>query len=174
MVTRVPGLFSQPAISLWSYRGKLIGYKNISVYMRLRHQFFLFQKDWQHFDGSVQERRNSIANALELHLSCTNPSIYEPLPPICTCRLGNEWVPDTEGAYFWYFRGRVPDDGAMRELFTDDIVPFGICIWLPRGLRVRVLFGVFSTDPVGVGSWMWTGGLWYSRFPLRRADRHPE
>ena len=26
------------------------------------------------FDGLVQERRNSIANALELHLSCTNPS----------------------------------------------------------------------------------------------------
>ena len=28
-----------------------------------------------HFDGLVQERRNSIANALELRLSCTNPSI---------------------------------------------------------------------------------------------------
>ena len=27
-------------------------------------------------DGLVQERRNSIANALELHLSCTNPSIW--------------------------------------------------------------------------------------------------
>ena len=26
------------------------------------------------FDGLVQERRNSIANALELRLSCTNPS----------------------------------------------------------------------------------------------------
>ena len=24
-------------------------------------------------DGLVQERRNSIANALELHISCTNP-----------------------------------------------------------------------------------------------------
>ena len=28
-----------------------------------------------HMDGLVQERGNSIANALELHLSCTNPSI---------------------------------------------------------------------------------------------------
>ena len=28
-----------------------------------------------HIDGSVQDRRNSIANALELRLSCTNPSI---------------------------------------------------------------------------------------------------
>ena len=27
-------------------------------------------------DGLVQERRNSIANALELGLSCTNPSMY--------------------------------------------------------------------------------------------------
>ena len=29
-----------------------------------------------HFDGLMQERRNSIANALELHLSCTKPSIW--------------------------------------------------------------------------------------------------
>ena len=29
-----------------------------------------------HFNGLVQERRNSIANALELRLSCTKPSIY--------------------------------------------------------------------------------------------------
>ena len=27
-------------------------------------------------DGLVQKRRNSIALAMELHLSCTNPSIY--------------------------------------------------------------------------------------------------
>ena len=30
---------------------------------------------WSHVDGLVQERCNSIANALELHLSCTNPSL---------------------------------------------------------------------------------------------------
>ena len=29
-----------------------------------------------HIDGLVQERRNSIALAMELRLSCTNPSIY--------------------------------------------------------------------------------------------------
>ena len=29
-----------------------------------------------HFDGVVKERRNSIANALELCLSCTNPLIW--------------------------------------------------------------------------------------------------
>ena len=31
-----------------------------------------------HIDGLVQERRNSIANAVELRLSCINPSIYGP------------------------------------------------------------------------------------------------
>ena len=29
-----------------------------------------------HIDGLMQERRNSVANALELRLSCTNPSIW--------------------------------------------------------------------------------------------------
>ena len=29
-----------------------------------------------HIDGLMQERRNSIANALELRLSCTKPSIW--------------------------------------------------------------------------------------------------
>ena len=36
-------------------------------------------KKRQNIDGLVQERRNSIANALELHLSCTNPSTYSSL-----------------------------------------------------------------------------------------------
>ena len=31
----------------------------------------------EHFDGLVQERRNSSALAMELHLSCTKPSICE-------------------------------------------------------------------------------------------------
>ena len=29
-----------------------------------------------HLDGLVQERRNCIANAMELRLSCTNPSVW--------------------------------------------------------------------------------------------------
>ena len=46
-----------------------------------------------HVDGLVQERHNSIANAMELHLSCTNPSmcgaypgksshLNQPCPPV--------------------------------------------------------------------------------------------
>ena len=33
------------------------------------------QASKEHIDGLVQDRRNSIANTLELRLSCTNPSI---------------------------------------------------------------------------------------------------
>ena len=36
---------------------------------------------YKYFDGLVEERRNSIANALELRLSFTNPSI-SPLPEV--------------------------------------------------------------------------------------------
>ena len=32
---------------------------------------------WLDIDGLVQERRNSSALAMELHLSCINPSIYD-------------------------------------------------------------------------------------------------
>ena len=39
----------------------------------IQYQSFKFP---DYIDGLVQERRNSIANALELRLSCTNPTIY--------------------------------------------------------------------------------------------------
>ena len=45
---------------------------------------------WGHIDGLVQERRNSIANALEFSLSCTNPSISSRLLP-----------PARPTSYFW-------------------------------------------------------------------------
>ena len=35
----------------------------------------LFKEKKRCIDGFIQERRNSIVNALELRLSCTNPSI---------------------------------------------------------------------------------------------------
>ena len=54
-------------------------------------------------DGLMQERRKSIANALELHLTCTKPSIwficilYHCLTSICTCRWHiperQKWTP---------------------------------------------------------------------------------
>ena len=43
------------------------------VYMWI-HAYVLFQ--WHHIDGSVQERHNSSALAMELHLSCTDSLIW--------------------------------------------------------------------------------------------------
>ena len=47
----------------------LLGWKWQGLECCYRHS------SWCHFDGLVQERRNSSALAMELHLSCTNPSI---------------------------------------------------------------------------------------------------
>ena len=46
---------------------------------------------WHHVDGLVQERRNSIANALDLRLSCTNPSMFPNLPP-GRVRTSRHWL----------------------------------------------------------------------------------
>ena len=45
--------------------------------MKDTYQIMNSQKTF-HIDGLVQERCNSIANALEVRLSCTNPSIWLP------------------------------------------------------------------------------------------------
>ena len=45
-----------------------------------------------HIDGLVQERRNSIANALEIRLSCTNPSISSNAN--VSCQLTSTWFND--------------------------------------------------------------------------------
>ena len=44
--------------------------------MRDKNKIASYQHIFQHnLNGLVQEKRNSIANALELHLSCINPLI---------------------------------------------------------------------------------------------------
>ena len=51
-----------------------------SLDMKYTFSFVCIVNIWnvncQYIDGLVQEKPNSIANALELHLSSTNPSIY--------------------------------------------------------------------------------------------------
>ena len=44
--------------------------------IKIKSEHGLIVAKWRHIDGLVQERRNSIANALELRLSCTNPLIW--------------------------------------------------------------------------------------------------
>ena len=56
-----------------SFKVKL---KTHFIVLHLHDMSLLFSRDiYRYIDGLVQERRNSIANALELRLSCTNPSI---------------------------------------------------------------------------------------------------
>ena len=43
---------------------------------RLQYAVLPFDHWWQHIDGLMQERRNSSALAMELRLSCINPSIW--------------------------------------------------------------------------------------------------
>ena len=47
-----------------------------TVVIAVLHALSYHLVSWYNIEGLVQERRNSIANALELHHSCINPSIY--------------------------------------------------------------------------------------------------
>ena len=60
-------------ISLASWGHQTRGVKGLSG-GNLNRALVSVRLDPEHMEGLVQERCNSIANALELHLSCTNPS----------------------------------------------------------------------------------------------------
>ena len=55
-----------------SYRNKIL---TIAFWFSWETLHYINHYHWGNIDGLVQERCNSIANTLELHLSCTNPSI---------------------------------------------------------------------------------------------------
>ena len=79
-------LYIEPAsripVSLysWLYINRLIEERFNCIANALELHLSCTMCSWLYIDGLVQERRNSIANALELHLSCTNPSIYSRHP----------------------------------------------------------------------------------------------
>ena len=51
-------------------------------------------KQDRHFDGLIQERRNSIASALELCLSCINPLNCQPINNVFVMHH-NMWLPES-------------------------------------------------------------------------------
>ena len=76
-------LSSQHQMNAWTQgpgknsKGNAINAWNIS-FLKYDWQFcWEWSNHGEYIDGLVQERRNFIANALELCLSCTNPSIWE-------------------------------------------------------------------------------------------------
>ena len=82
----VPDLYSIKLISITSHRHKILCYIFHSaspitkIYMNVIKKTQVFKlwvrSNWGHIDGLVQERHNSIANARELRLSCTNPLMW--------------------------------------------------------------------------------------------------
>ena len=75
-----------------------------------------FKSPREHFDGLVQERHNSIANALELRLSCTNPTIScfgkSPLVQILS------WLPKARNdcLFFLLFPGSYCPEGSVQPI----------------------------------------------------------
>ena len=62
-------------------------YEDFDVYFIMKSLKYNWRVWWKHhFDGLVQEWHNSIANALELHLSCTNPNCKKDVTPLLTHR----------------------------------------------------------------------------------------
>ena len=91
---------------------------------------------WFDIDGLVQERHNSIANALELRLSCTNhryhlQEIYWPQEwHICNCRTDDwdmsPWTPFEDEIswrpFYWHGLTLIP---AWKSHYNDEITyPF--------------------------------------------------
>ena len=76
-----------PLLMQWSYCNLTLSYWHVNVILRHRNTcfnscsyismslFFIYLR-MKYIDGIMEERCSSIANALELHLYCTNPSIH--------------------------------------------------------------------------------------------------
>ena len=109
-----------------------------------------------HFDGQVQDRRNSIADAMELRLSCTNPSIS--VSRRVQAYFTNAVIPrpwcflrgDQENCHMttWV---RIQHDGLVpMGLFNKrDITPVLskpsiICMGIPTIFRKRWIYDCFS------------------------------
>ena len=58
-------------------RGQHQSKQTETILVKLSYHAAQYFTQWDYLDGSVQERRNSSALALELHLSCTKPLICD-------------------------------------------------------------------------------------------------
>ena len=60
----------------------------MKYYFGLYEIIYIYSKQYSNIDGLMQERRNSIAEALELRLSCINPSICSIQLAWCSVNTG--------------------------------------------------------------------------------------
>ena len=68
-------IFFSKLICIFGSSADMVGYGPGELMNLISLFIYLFQYFLGYINGLVQKRRNSIANALELHLSCTNPAI---------------------------------------------------------------------------------------------------
>ena len=112
----------------------------------------------RHIDGLVQERRNSIANALELRLFCTNPSILRPDWPKWQTVFSNAFFkksvalfcptshkPNWANSHHWY-RGWVRDKPLLEPMMIHRSLTL---IWVTRPQWVNTLHNsmIWHTQP---------------------------
>ena len=129
-----------------------------------------------YIDGLVQERRNSIANALELHLSCTNPSIcswsvmhddvikwkhfLRYWPFVRGEFTGHRWIPPTKGsdAELWCFLWSAPwingwvnnreagDLWCHHTHYDVTVISVDTTLWQLQWCHYSVLIGALLTE----------------------------
>ena len=82
-----------------------------------------FQVNW-YIDGLIQERRNSIANALELRLSCTSPSTCISIRVLFEIKIHCQW----------YLMSHV--HAIVFHFLFPDIIPFGDTAWKYKAIII--------------------------------------
>ena len=102
--------------------------------------FYILQQE--HVDGLVQERHNSIANALELCLSCTNPSIWHrSCIPDCDSALGQVMA-------WWFFRVSWVNTLRLRQNGPNFAYDIFKCILLNEKIWISINISLnFANEP---------------------------
>ena len=103
-----------------------------------------------HIGGLVHERRNSIANALELRLSWTNPSIYDSRSSTVDWsqqKMCGHWV---TGLSITIARATIPHTGTDCR---QTVLPIPLLYWHTDVTEQR-------QGDLGCGLWQWESAVW--------------
>ena len=119
-----------------------------------------------HIDGFVRERGNSIANALELRLSCTNPSIWSMVTGLVspTHYLNQYWLiisevlwHSPEGSFTWsarYVFMMTSSNGNILRATGHLCGEFTGGRWIPRTKASDAELWCFSLICASINGWV--------------------
>ena len=79
-----------------------------------------------YIDGLVQERHNSIANTLELHLSCTSPSICGAFSEKLTIGKYHNTSLIVSQYRFRYWLGVMAPSQYLNQCWQGPVIPYGV------------------------------------------------